>query len=335
MIMILFLDTAVKTTAADETKVPLPKAEASLLRRDTVAYPTVILLVVAISTWVYCSYAFIHGHMSGCVAMLFNTIAVYLTFTVAHDAVHGSVMPKNSQYNDLLGHISGIPLLAPFHLFKIIHLTHHKYSGDHDSAPDGTSLDPDAWAGEGPILLLPLRWATVFVHYVRVFAKLYSWRSHSGTKLKADDAALNNLLCMVFLLSLSGYYCHYKVHPTAFSICVLLPQFFGATWLMYFFDYVPHRPHVIPYREDPYRSTNATSFLGSVDSHLWTWFCLGQNIHIIHHIWPSVPFYKYRGLWKKYGSTLIDSGVRVVPLIIDSHSSRVEIFPEILENKTK
>jgi len=103
---------------------------------------------------------------------------------------------------------------------------------------------------------------------------------------------------------------------------------------MYFFDYVPHRPHKIPYREDPYRSTNATSFNGSVNHYLWCCFCMCQNIHIVHHIWPSVPFYKYRALWMKYGDELIKNGVRVVPLIVEN-DRRIHLFPELKSNFKK
>lgn len=92
-------------------------------------------------------------------------------------------------------------------------------------------------------------------------------------------------------------------------VCMIIPQALAATLLMYLFDCrlriklrndltnilkldVPHRPHIIPYKEDPFRSTNATSFLNSLDGVLWTSVTLSQNLHIIHHIWPFMPFCK-------------------------------------------
>lgn len=64
--------------------------------------------------------------------------------------------------------------------------------------------------------------------------------------MKAGDKQTCRELCFALVAnSALGVSCHLWVHPTAFSYCVLLPQLFGLTWLMYFFDYVPHRPHKV------------------------------------------------------------------------------------------
>jgi beta-carotene hydroxylase len=52
-----------------------------------------------------------------------------------------------------------------------------------------------------------------------------------------------------------------------------------------FFDYLPHRP----FRERD-RWKNARVYPSSILNLL----ILGQNYHLVHHLWPSIPWYKYQ-----------------------------------------
>ena len=52
-----------------------------------------------------------------------------------------------------------------------------------------------------------------------------------------------------------------------------------------FFDYLPHRPF-----KERNRWKNARVYPSPILNVL----ILGQNYHLVHHLWPSIPWYKYQ-----------------------------------------
>jgi beta-carotene hydroxylase len=315
----------------DPTSKVLPKASRSDLLRPEIAWPTLALLFLSLVTWCGSMWLYLSFTIGPIFACGLSTFSSYWCFTVMHDAVHMSIAPKWKCLNDTAGVLAGIPLLAPFGLFKFIHLTHHRFSGDHDSGPNGTSLDPDEWAGRGHVLLLPLRWATVFFYYIYWFFQRVKFQERGVVKPSpAQRTILHELNIYAFLLIFMQILI-WRAAPAARCdagiVCWVIPQLISTSFLMYLFDYVPHRPHVVPYRTCPYRSTNATSFLGSVDGLIWTSAALSQNLHIVHHIWPFMPFYSYRRLWRQHGAEMQEKGCRIVPLIVNSR----EVYFEELQ----
>jgi hypothetical protein len=55
-----------------------------------------------------------------------RVIAMYVVFTPLHDAVHRAVSPAIPILNDVVGHLAGLGLSAPFLMFSHVHLAHHK-----------------------------------------------------------------------------------------------------------------------------------------------------------------------------------------------------------------
>ena len=49
----------------------------------------------------------------------------------------------------------------------------------------------------------------------------------------------------------------------------------------------------------------------SPESRLGHWILLGQNFHLGHHLWPSVPFYNYRRLSDRLRPQFESAGVRL------------------------
>jgi beta-carotene hydroxylase len=52
-----------------------------------------------------------------------------------------------------------------------------------------------------------------------------------------------------------------------------------------FFDYLPHRPF-----KERNRWKNARVY----PSPILNLLILGQNYHLVHHLWPSIPWYNYK-----------------------------------------
>ena len=90
-------------------------------------------------------------------------------------------------------------------------------------------------------------------------------------------------------------------------------------------DYIPHKPHKITRSEDIYKCANVVDTVFSDDisnreipheSLLLSLLTLNQSYHSIHHLYPQIPFYKYHGVWKKYGEEFKRRGVESVPIVV-------------------
>jgi fatty acid desaturase len=91
-------------------------------------------------------------------------------------------------------------------------------------------------------------------------------------------------------------------------LCLLfIPTRLAALLLNIFFQWLPHHPFD---RCERYLNTRIS---------LWpagTVFTLQQNLHLVHHLWPSVPFYNYGELYKRLRPILIAKGSRIEGLMV-------------------
>ena len=47
-----------------------------------------------------------------------------------------------------------------------------------------------------------------------------------------------------------------------------------------------------------------------------TFVLLQQNLHLMHHLWPSVPFYNYARLYRRLRPALIAKGSPIQGLLV-------------------
>ena len=88
----------------------------------------------------------------------------------------------------------------------------------------------------------------------------------------------------------------------------------STSFLMYLFDYLPHRPHMVTHVSDPFMVTNVTTFLK--ERTVLAVPMINQDLHNIHHLYPFLPFYTYGGVWRKHMDELVAKGIRVQPLVL-------------------
>ena len=66
--------------------------------------------------------------------------------------------------------------------------------------------------------------------------------------------------------------------------------------------YEPHAPHEVTVDVDRYRATVVRS------GALWTFLLLGQNHHLVHHLFPAVPFHRLASVWRARRAELVAHG---------------------------
>ena len=157
-----------KTAVPDQTDDPM--LFEALTQRPEIAWPTIILLVAAFAIFGLSTFAYVQGVLSLFWAILFNSIAAYLSFTPAHDASHNAVS-TNRRLNEWVGRIA-TALLSPvpfFRTFRYVHMQHHRFTNDE-------AKDPDVYVGSGPRWLLPFKWATLDLSYFNYYFRASVFR---------------------------------------------------------------------------------------------------------------------------------------------------------------
>jgi len=254
-----------------------------------VAWPTLLLFVLALALWIGALAAALHGLIPPLAAILLQTVAAFMQFTVLHDGVHRSLLRGYPRLNDLVTSVAGsfLGLVGVGPAFRYAHFKHHRLTNEAD--------DPDQWSGRGL-----LHCATADVYYGVVI--LRDWKAISF-KERFQIAGGVALLLGVFAA------CVALGHGWDAVLYWLLPARLAILWLAFAFNYLPHHPHQVEQRHNPYAATNVRRG----GEPLMKWLFLYQNYHLIHHLFPSVPFYRYLKIWRQNESGFVAQGANVVP----------------------
>ncbi len=209
-----------------------------------------------------------------------NAVAIFVMFTVVHDASHYSIS-SHRLVNDAFGRAAMLfvsPLIA-FKAFGFIHIEHHRHTNDDDH-------DPDHFASHGPWWQLPFRFAAMDVPYLT----FYVGNLRARPKAEVAESAM--------LLALSLAVLSTALVTGSFWLLVIvyvIPERIAMTFLAWWFDWLPHHGLEETQSENRYRATRNRVGL----EWLFTPLMLSQNYHLVHHLHPSVPFYRYVKTWRR------------------------------------
>ncbi|MGI8501122.1 MAG: beta-carotene hydroxylase [Hassallia sp.] len=226
--------------------------------------PTLLMFLTAVTMLVLSNFGYWMWEWQHWVCFTVNTIALHIAGTVIHDACHQSAH-RNRVVNAILGHVSALMLVFAFPVFTRVHLQHHAHVNDPEN-------DPDHYVSTGgPLWLLPVR----FLYHEVFFFQRQLWR-----KNELMEWFLSRLfVAVIFYISVQYHFLGYILNFWFIPSAVI-----GLT-LGLFFDYLPHRPH-----QERDRWKNARVYPNRILNLL----IMGQNYHLIHHLWPSIPWYNYQ-----------------------------------------
>ena len=160
-----------------------------------------------------------------------------------------------------------------------MHLTHHRDTNDPD-------LDPDHWvAVQSPFKVL-FRCLTIVFWYHQYFWKHIAFHAHiPGMRPLTIHIAVMYLILygIAFGLSVFGWW-------REVLALWIVPHILASALIIYFFAYLTHKPHEVHER---YRDTNIFWVRGKIVEPVVNWLYMFQNFHLIHHLFPRVPFYLY------------------------------------------
>ncbi|MGL5133498.1 MAG: DUF3474 domain-containing protein [Planktothrix sp.] len=217
-------------------------------------------------------------------------------FVVGHDCGHGS-FSKIKWLNNLIGHLSHIPILVPYHGWRISHRTHHANTGNIDTDESWhpvteSTFNKMVWYEKllpfyiplvaYPVYLFrsssPLRKGSHFLPSSPMFKESEKWDIITSTSL---------MIVMVSFLGLITY----QFGWVFFLKYYFMPYFVFVMWLD-LVTYLHHTEADIPwYRgEDWYFLKGA---LSTIDRDYGFINPIHHNIgtHVAHHIFLNMPHY--------------------------------------------
>ena len=252
-----------------------------LRNRPSIAVPTVILLFVCLgailSSWMLVINKAIPLWL-GCIC---NCLAYYYLFAPIHDGLHRSIS-TNDKVNDVLTKLAFIATTFNTKLMeysRLYHMQHHIKCGDHE-------MDPDLELSSNPknAYSLWFIWGSQYFGYHRKY-------KDTLPSIKGDNLMLHSVIMVICILVLAINF------PMELLFLWLVPLAFMAWMIAFVFSYLPHHIHQQVPGEDPMNKYQTTcNRLG------WEWLLIPvlqyQNYHLSHHIYPTVPFYRYEKIWK-------------------------------------
>lgn len=262
-----------------------------------VAWPTIILaMVLGVSYFATVAMA-LTGILSLWFAVPMVAVLTYLSYTVLHESVHGSITGNDQSLrwlNKALGYMAAWIVMIPLTAHRHEHTAHHRYANDE-------TRDPDFHIGKmDSSLLAPVRAALqTCVCQFSYYAKNRWTHAPSRQNLSLCMEVAAALLPRLAVLA-AGYW----VEGLALFVLAWL---IGAIILLYLFACVVHRPHE---RVGRYVDTSTVLLPGPLHP-LLDWFWMYQNYHSIHHLFPRVPFYKYAKLYEEIEEIMAAKGAPV------------------------
>ncbi|MEM7138993.1 MAG: fatty acid desaturase [Myxococcota bacterium] len=251
----------------------------------TLGNPTVWLFVFAMTALVLGVAGYVFGTLPVAATIAINAVSIYLLFTVMHDSMHRTAH-RSRWVNDLLGRLSALPLTVTMPLFRAVHYEHHSHTNDPDRDPDLVVSRRPRWA--------LLFWClSVIVEYRRHYFGRRMWRDRSDL---LEAVAMECLLLGAVVVS--------AVNGTLGTVLIvwLVPAVLAVVALALAFDFLPHYPY-----ESRERYHDTRIYPGRVLNVL----LLGQNYHLIHHLWTTIPWFRYQRVFASVEPQLVERGARI------------------------
>ena len=222
----------------------------------------------------------------------------YAIYTPLHEAVHGAVTGMSLErrwINEWTGYIAAHFLGISFAAHRRSHLKHHRSTNHPVEDPD---MDLSADSGFQLVLAwlkgVPKEWlfALSFEHFTDA--------EKASVRREYAAIILTRLLLLVLCADLGT--------TLATLLC---GQLIGNAVLVTLFAWSVHHPHTEQERMKTTTVYQARSGLDTAMTLIWGY----QNYHAIHHLYPKVPFFRYRALYRTLEPYLFESGVPVKRIV--------------------
>ncbi|MDD7920369.1 fatty acid desaturase [Actinomycetospora callitridis] len=291
------------TDPSDERRV-LSEDESRAIRRGVpnprvpmpaVALPTLGLFFGALALWVGATWLVLADLSPWWLVLTIpvHAVVTFLMFTVLHETAH-LAGGRLRWVNEVLGRLSivFVAAWASFPVLRFVHIEHHRNTNEDRFA------DPDAWSELGPSWALPLRWMTQDLYYFWFYSPLIARRPRA--EVAEQIGVLVAVVAAFATMIVTG-------HGWELLVIYVIPQRLGIGLLAWWFDWLPHHELEATASSNRFRATRVRVGWERVMNPLM----LYQNYHLVHHIHPTIPFYRYVQAWRRAESDYLDRGAPI------------------------
>tara|TARA_Y100000991_G_C21845470_1_gene294250 strand:- start:9 stop:716 length:708 start_codon:yes stop_codon:yes gene_type:complete len=222
------------------------------------------------------------------------TINITASYLPSHEAQHSIfAMPgkKMRWVNELVGHVSPIPLVLPYKVLRATHIEHHKHANN-------PVLDPDY------NLHAQTGWGAVW--------KSIQWRQPMPNgeqnpyitclqRIGQENLILHTIVYRLIYLSIL---CGMALNGLAIEAALLwwLPWHIAIAYIHFYLAWAPHNPGC---GTDRYSDTKSfKSIFGNIGSS-------GMQYHVIHHLYPRIPLFRTPRAYRQMKPILKAQGAKV------------------------
>jgi len=270
------------------------KLEAEIARRHTPAFAwqtirlfLVLFAIFGLSTWLAAA-----GAIPLWLGAVINTVFIYALYTVVHEAAHFNISSRSKGLrwvDGLIGTIACIPLWLFFAHHRQAHRVHHAHTNE--------ASDPDLYARGSFIGWWFWRLPRSLLNYFNPLQLGRECRRFglSDRETWATLGAFAAYAAIPIALIAAGY---------GYQLLLLwfIPWWVGQMVMLTFFTWTPHHDH---HETGRYRNTRVSLWPGA------NFLLQGQNYHLIHHMIPSVPYFRYQAVFDEMRPILEAKGVRI------------------------
>lgn len=221
------------------------------------------------------------------------TLNVMLSYLPSHEAQHDIIARPGTRLrwlNQLVGHLSTIPLVLPYRVAKLTHMEHHKHT--HDPV-----LDPDYEThARGPLHAI---WKSLINRQPRAAAGFNAY-GEALVRIGRPDVLLDGVAYNILFY---GIICTLAWQGYAIEAALLwwLPRHIGLTYIQYYLSWAPHHKGA----KGRYKDTRGfRAALGNIGS-------MGMQYHIVHHLHPRIPLIRTPRAYREMQDILKARGCRI------------------------
>ncbi len=260
----------------------------SLLELPLFAWQEILLVLGCYTVLLGGSVLYMQDVLPYLLVLCTSGLSIYAIFTPPHDATHGSVS-RSHAVNDLIGSLAAQPMVpgVTVSLYRYLHLEHHRHTGDPDRDPD------ESLVSSGPVgrllnaAFVELKWTHWYLNHLE----------KRSVRERFQDLTSLLLYVLWHVVWLNSPY------ALEFVLLWMLPQRLGLLIVAYLFAAIQHPVGVLE-QARPFQATRM--FRGG---HLVRILMLSQSQHLMHHLFPMLPYYRYNTAWKLSRDDLADQAL--------------------------
>jgi len=204
-----------------------------------------------------------------------STACVMVSYLPSHEAQHSIIAAEGKPLrwlNELVGHVSILPLVLPYRIAWITHRMHHAHANDPELDPDHYNKGETWWRSV---------WNGI---QARQPGGKNAYKTIGQT---SDDPQVQRALVEAAVLTTSYYVILAALAWSGFALEALflwwLPRHIATCYVALFLSWAPHHPME---EKGRYRDTRAwRSPVGTILS-------MGMEFHLVHHLYPTIPLFK-------------------------------------------